>query len=117
MATRKICCAAVLSHATNLAGTVGELPVRHTFRLMTIAAAALAAGLCFAVPAARAAAGAEPWCIIDVEGNPHCNYRSSQECLAAIASGEHGFCNQNSSPAPSAAAAAPERGKRRAPRP
>jgi Protein of unknown function (DUF3551) len=74
--------------------------------ILAIALAALATGLCVQLPGSRAAAGDEPWCIIDDEGNSHCNYPTSQECLQAIASGagSRGFCNVNSSPAPASAA-------------
>jgi hypothetical protein len=92
----------------------GELSVRNATMKLTIASAALAAGLCGHSPPSRAAAGAEPWCIVTDEGNNRCNYASSQECLAAIAGGEHGFCNVNSTPGPSSAAGAqPARRKRR----
>jgi len=89
--------------------------VLNTVTRLTFAAAALAAGLCSGVPASRAAAaGAEPWCIVTDEGNTHCNYGSSQECLQAIANGERGFCNVNSSSPPSSAIVAqPQHRKKR----
>jgi len=71
------------------------------FLTLTIAMPAVAAGLCCGASPARAAAGAEPWCIVDDEGNAHCNYATSQECLAEAAI-SRGFCNVNSSAAPSA---------------
>jgi hypothetical protein len=88
--------------------------VLNTVTRLTFAAAALTAGLCSGVPASRAAAGAEPWCVVTDEGNTHCNYDSSQECLQAIANGERGFCNVNSSGLPSPATVAqPQHRKRR----
>jgi hypothetical protein len=88
-----------------------------TIKLSTafaFAFAASAAGYCFSVSPVYAAAGAEPWCLNDDEGNSHCNYASSQACLAAVSGGSRGFCNVNSSaPVASAAAAAPERRKHR----
>lgn len=79
----------------------------------------LAAGLCCSAAPAHATAGAEPWCLNDDEGNSHCNYPSSQACLAAVSGGGRGFCNVNSSgPAVSAAAArapASEQRKHRSP--
>jgi hypothetical protein len=84
---------------------------------LAFALAVLAAGLCCG--AAHASAGAEPWCLNDDEGNSHCNYPSSQACLAAVSGGGRGFCNVNSSgPAASAAAArapASEHRKHRSP--
>ena len=78
---------------------------------LAFAIAAAAAGLCFSISPAHATAGAEPWCLNDDEGNSHCNYQSSQACLAAVSGGSRGFCNVNSS---GPAAAAPERRKYRA---
>jgi len=80
---------------------------------LALALAAVAAGLCCGAPASRAAAGAESWCIVDDEGNAHCNYATSQDCLQAVASGNRGFCNVNSTAAPAAAAIRPARGKAR----
>jgi hypothetical protein len=82
-----------------------------TMKLMVLALAAAAASLCCKVPAAHALAGSDAWCIVDNEGNNHCNYATSQQCLAAAA-GSHGFCNENSSGG-SATPAAPQRAKRR----
>jgi Protein of unknown function (DUF3551) len=83
-------------------------------RAIAIAAllTALLVALFGAVSPGRAAAGSEAWCIVTDEGDQHCNYTSSQECLAAIASGNRGFCNVNSSASPPATAA-PVRGKKR----
>jgi hypothetical protein len=82
--------------------------------IATLALAASAASLCFGAAPTHAAAGAEPWCLNDDEGNSHCNYASSQACLAAVSGGGRGFCNVNSSgpPAP-ATAPAPEPRKHR----
>jgi hypothetical protein len=67
----------------------------------------------FCFSAAHATAGAEPWCLNDDEGNSHCNYASSQACLAAVSGGSRGFCNVNSSGVAPAAAPSPQRAKRR----
>jgi hypothetical protein len=85
-----------------------------TIRFITTLAA-VAAGLCCGTAPAHATAGAEPWCLNDDEGNGHCNYPTSQACLAAIASGSRGSCNENPSGPAAPATAAPERRKRRAP--
>jgi hypothetical protein len=79
---------------------------------LTLAVAAFAAALCFSATPGHATAGAEPWCLNDDEGNGHCNFATSQACLAAVASGSRGNCNENPS-SPSAPAASTERHKRR----
>jgi hypothetical protein len=80
---------------------------------MMLAAAAVAAALGFAVVVGvspgRAAAGAEPWCVLDSQGDVHCNYATAQDCLQEVAL-SRGFCTQNSS---TPAAPAPARGTRR----
>lgn len=63
--------------------------------VLTVALAALA--LIPHAPAAHALAGEGAWCIVTDEGNTHCNYATSQECLAAVAGTRGGFCNENSS--------------------
>jgi len=87
--------------------------VLKTITRLAAAAAALAAGLCSGVPPSRAAAGSAPWCIVTDEGNTHCNYSSSQECLQAIAGGERGFCNVNSTGSLSSVTAAPPEHRKR----
>jgi hypothetical protein len=71
-----------------------------TFRTVTIAAAASAAALIlgagFGVSRGYAAAGGESWCIVDDQGNTHCNYATAQDCLAESAL-SRGFCSPNSS--------------------
>jgi Protein of unknown function (DUF3551) len=67
-----------------------------SFRTVTMATAATAAALTFGVSPGRAAAGGEPWCIIDDQGNAHCNYATSQDCLQESAL-SRGFCTPNSS--------------------
>ncbi len=62
---------------------------------------------------AHALAGSEAWCIVTDEGNTHCNYATSQECLAAVASTRGGFCNQNSTGGSAPAAASSGRGRLR----
>jgi hypothetical protein len=87
---------------------VGALaPFAIALAPFVVALAALTAGLCVESEKARAAAGDEPWCIVDDEGNSHCNYATSQECLQATTSGygSRGFCNVNPSPAPASAPA------------
>ena len=82
-----------------------------TFTILALWIAALAAALGFEIPQSRAAAGDEPWCILDDEGRSHCQYSSPQQCLQEIANGNRGFCTQN--PWGSAAAAAPPQRSRR----
>jgi hypothetical protein len=107
-------CAAVLFPLVNRGYANWKLSVLNTITRLMFATAAIAAGLYFNASPSRAAAGAEPWCIVTDEGNTRCNYGSSQECLRAIASGERGFCNVNSSGPPSPATAAqPQHRKRR----
>ncbi len=77
--------------------------------LAILGVAALGAG----TPPARAAGVNDAWCLIDWEGNSHCYYASSQECLAAVAGGSHGFCNVN--PSASSAASSMQAGRRRQP--
>lgn len=81
--------------------------------ISVLAALVLAAGLCGGASQSRAAAGSESWCIVDDEGNTHCNYASSQDCLQAVASGNRGFCNVNSLASPSQPVAAPRARHRR----
>lgn len=74
-----------------------EITTMKLSAALGFAFAACAAGFCLGAAPARAAAGAEPWCLNDDEGNSHCNYASSQACLAAVSGGGRGFCNVNSS--------------------
>jgi hypothetical protein len=90
--------------------------VVKTISGLMIAAASFTAGMCFKVPAGRASSGDAPWCVMRFGDDVYwdCHYRTAQECLASIASGNRGSCNMNPSPGPStpAAAAAPPRQKR-----
>jgi hypothetical protein len=86
--------------------------VKNGMAIRALALAALAAGLCTGNPPARAAGVNDAWCMIDWEGNSHCYYASSQECLAAVASGSHGFCNVNPA-ASSAASSSPAASRKR----
>jgi hypothetical protein len=55
---------------------------------VTIAAAALAAGLCFDMPASRASYGDAPWCLVKSGGEDSywdCEFKTFQECLQARA--------------------------------
>jgi Protein of unknown function (DUF3551) len=84
-------------------------------RLM-FAAAALPAALCFDVPASHASFGGAPWCLVKTGGDDaylDCEYRTSQECLQALAAGNRGFCNVNPSPSPSAPSAVAQPGRRK----
>jgi hypothetical protein len=91
-----------------------ELAVKNGIALSVFALAALVAGLCAGMPSGRAAGVNDAWCMIDWEGNSHCYYASSQECLAAVASGIRGFCNVNPAAAPASQTSAPQaRPKRR----
>jgi len=63
---------------------------------VTIAAAALAAGLCFDMPASRASYGDAPWCLVKSGGEDSywdCEFKTFQECLQARAG--ISFCNVN----------------------
>ena len=74
---------------------------------LTIAIAAIAAALCFDMPVSRASFGDAPWCIMRYGDDVYwdCQYRTSQECLAALASGNRGSCNVNPSAGSSTPAA------------
>ena len=63
-------------------------------RLM-IATAAVVAGTCFDGTVSQASYGDAPWCLVKTGDDAYwsCQYRTSQECLAAIAGGERGFCD------------------------
>ena len=72
---------------------------------VTIAAAALAAGLCFDMPASRASYGDAPWCLVKSGGEDSywdCEFKTFQEWLRARAG--ISFCNVNPSGPPAAAA-------------
>ena len=72
---------------------------------VTIAAAALAAGLCFDMPASRASYRDAPWCLVKSGGEDSywdCEFKTFQECLQARAG--ISFCNVNPSGRPVAAA-------------
>jgi hypothetical protein len=81
---------------------------------ISIAVIALAIALYLSAPATRAVAGDDSWCIVNDEGTSHCYYRTSQDCLNAVASGARGFCNVNSSSGASTVAAQAARPRRRA---
>ena len=75
---------------------------------VTIAAATLAAGLCFDMPASRASYGDAPWCLVKSGGEDSywdCEFKTFQECVQARAG--ISFCNVNPSGPPAAAAPAP----------
>jgi hypothetical protein len=65
---------------------------------LTVAAAAVAATMCFNVPASRAS-GDAPWCaVINLgDGDVHwdCQYRTVEECVPNVLAGNRGTCNQN----------------------
>jgi hypothetical protein len=67
------------------------------------------------VPTSSASGGDDPWCIVNDEGEAHCYYRTSQDCLQAIAGGARGFCNVSpwSTASTPAATAQPAQRKRR----
>jgi hypothetical protein len=64
-----------------------------------LAAAALAAALCFDVPPSLAYSGNEPWCAVVSVGNggvvEDCQYRTLEECVPNVLAGNRGFCNMN----------------------
>jgi uncharacterized protein DUF3551 len=80
--------------------------VKTTMKLM-ISTAALGAAVCFDVSVSRASWGDAPWCVVRTGDDVFwdCQYRTPQECLASIASGNRGSCNVNPSPGPSTPAA------------
>jgi hypothetical protein len=69
-----------------------------TIMRLVLAAAALAAALCFDVPASRAGGNA-PWCAVVSVGAGDviwdCHYRSIEECRPNVIAGNRGFCNVN----------------------
>jgi hypothetical protein len=85
----------------------------NSLAIRALALVALATGLYAGNPPARAAGVNDAWCMIDWEGNSHCYYASSQECLAAVASGSHGFCNVNPAAASASAASSPQAASRK----
>src|SRR5437763_14761320 len=96
------------SHAVDDPGSRARrtIMMKIIMRLM-FAAAALAAVLCFDVPASHASFGDAPWCFVKTGGDNaylDCEYRTSQECLQVLAEGNRGFCNVNPSPGRSAPA-------------
>jgi hypothetical protein len=72
---------------------------------LTIAVAAMAAGMSFDVPASYAF-GDAPWCAVigtDTEGvHMDCQYQTFAECAPHVVAGDRGFCNVNPWPGPSA---------------
>jgi hypothetical protein len=80
----------------------------------TLAAAALAVGLCCDMTAAKASYDNAPWCLVRGGDDAYwdCEFRTFQDCLQAR--GGTGFCNVNPSgpPAPAAAAQPAERKRR-----
>lgn len=70
--------------------------------IIAAAAAAIAVAMCFDIPVSRASSGDEPWCVMRFGDDIYwdCHYRTAQECLASIASGNRGSCNVNPSPGP-----------------
>jgi hypothetical protein len=83
---------------------------------LTIAIAALAAAMCFNVPAGRAFGDAS-WCKMINKGDDEvyfdCQYRTFEACSSSM---DRGFCNLNPSPGSSApnAVAQPKHRKRQA---
>jgi len=69
-----------------------------TIMRLVLAVAALAAGLCFDVPASQAF-GNDPWCAVVSVGAGEvqwdCHYRSVEECRPNVIAGNRGFCNMN----------------------
>jgi hypothetical protein len=75
-----------------------------TFTALMFGLASLAAGMFFDVPASRAIYfGDAPWCVVTTGDDIHwdCEYRTSQECIQALASAFRGSCNVNPWPNPS----------------
>jgi len=64
-----------------------------------LAAAALAAGLFFDVPASLAYSGNDRWCAMISVGTGNviedCRYRTLEECVPNVLAGNRGTCNPN----------------------
>ena len=67
---------------------------------LALAVAVSTAALYFDVPTSRAFENA-PWCAVTNKGNGNgywdCHYRSFEECVPNVLSGNRGFCNPNPS--------------------
>ena len=65
---------------------------------LVLAIAAVAAALCFDVPASQAY-GDAPWCAVVSVGQGDvvwdCHYHSVEECRPNVIAGNRGFCNMN----------------------
>jgi len=70
---------------------------------LAIACTTLTAASWLAVTPSQASFGNAPWCLVRTGDDVYwdCQFRTSQECLNAIASGLRGFCNVNPSAGPS----------------
>lgn len=94
----------------------GGIIVVNSIMRLTIATVAFALAVCFNIPASRASFGNAPWCVMRFGDEIYwdCQYRTSQECLASMASGNRGSCNVNPSTGPSTptAVARPEHRRR-----
>ena len=64
-----------------------------------VAAAVLAAALCFGLKPSQAQVGREPWCAVVSLGTGSvywdCHYRTLEECVPDVLAGNRGFCNHN----------------------
>jgi hypothetical protein len=82
---------------TNRGAAARELLVANKTIRLAIAITALAAAMCFDIPASRAAYGDAPWCLIKSGENTYwdCQYQSFQACLQERTG--VGFCNVNPS--------------------
>ena len=71
---------------------------RKAMMRLLLAGVVLAAGFCFAVPAAKAH-GDAPWCAVVSAGPAEvewdCEYGSIEECRPNVLAGNRGFCTQN----------------------
>jgi hypothetical protein len=69
-----------------------------TIMRLVLAVAAVAADLCFDVPASQAY-GDAPWCAVVSVGQGDvvwdCQYRSVEDCRPNVIAGNRGFCNMN----------------------
>lgn len=79
---------------------------------LLLAAATMAAAMCFEVPASWAY-GDAPWCAVVDEGTGNvvydCEYRTVEECVPHVLAGNRGFCNLNPyGPGPGWSAPPPE---------
>ena len=81
----------------------GGIVVAKTLVKLTIGIAALTAATWSGTSSSRAY-GDAPWCaVVNLKGDVYwdCQYRTVEECVPTVISGNRGFCNLNPWPGPS----------------